>query len=474
MNMTIGAGQFRSLGRLAVFHSLSRGAGSPLRNALETAIVAIRRKTGISTLYVFLTGSLAGGTGAGMFADIAHLVRTLAEGQGIPAKIRGYFVLPQAFDGTVHSQTQQRDDLIAKSFAAMRENARFAALFNYAEGYPIQYECGATNDPVLGGHVRSTLFELLYYFDGKRGKNSLDQTRIESGVAPTVAEEITAMIDERASDTLEQVAANVSAGRTAYGLSPDVVTVGSIGTYTWILPIYDIVETWTHTLAREVLDFFLQPPLDDQPDERTFALRRIAEDKAGARDSLNGLEAARQFWERMEGIGSSLGSLSRDLGRIGGECLRGPEARKAQEDRIEKRTLEDWLSILSPQPGDDQHIDDVVRPKVEQVVQKFLEPQRVKVGGTFLKPTYIEAEILTSDTAKDKEEKKKPPSGSRTHSLSRHGVFQYAPGRCRYVGQPLRRRIQRRVERIYQLAGRTISPGSRNLCPADVEWRGCR
>jgi len=164
LNLTIGAGRFRQLGRLAVFYNLAMEAHSILRNALNTGILDIQRETGENNLYAFLTGSLAGGTGAGMFADVAHLIRALAGVLGVAARIRGYFILPQAFDGTTNVGVPQlRTDIIAKAFAAMRENSRFAAEFNYAEGYPMFYSCNENEgDAVLRGHIRSTLFELLY------------------------------------------------------------------------------------------------------------------------------------------------------------------------------------------------------------------------------------------------------------------------------------------------------------------------
>jgi thymidylate synthase len=413
LKMEMGAGRFRPLGRLAVFYSLSQGANSSIRNILERAVNGIRQK-GETTLYACLTGSFAGGTGSGMFADVAHLIRSIGAEKGITAKIRGYFVLPEAFSGTVSIRDQQYNDMLAKSFAAMREIARFGATFEYAEGYPMFYECGTgSGDPLLQRYVNSTLFELLYYFDGKRPRNSLHQVELENGVAPTIAEEILAMMDQSSGRILEEHAVNITADRNTFNVSNDVVTVGSIGSYTWVFPIYDIIESWTYRLAQDVLQFFLQPEGD--PDRRTSALVRLHAGKAGGRDSLYGEDAAVSFWDSAQTGENKLGSLPRDLGRtIGYQWTQGEQARKTVVDRLQQRSLDEWVTTLSPQRSEDSEIDPELRSEVERVLYKFLHPQRKNPVGGFLVfgKQYDLAVVPTSATLNEKEEKRDPKLGA--------------------------------------------------------------
>jgi hypothetical protein len=410
LNLTIGAGKFRPLGRLATFYNLTQGANSPLRNALNTAIQDIVRETGQRNVYAFLVGSLAGGTGAGMFADVAHLLRVLAVNLQASANIRGYFVLPQAFDGTVDAGvTQIRADIVAKSFAAMRENSRFASVFDFAAGYPVFYAGPDDNDPVLHEPIRSTLFELLYYFDGKRAQNTLEQVRIENGVAPTIADAIAAMIDDRAGHTLEEHKQNVTGDRNALNLTTDIVTVGALGTYSWVFPIYDIIEGWTHELASEVLDQLLPLEPQGKVDERTFTPTGLDDSSAGGRVSKNGVEAARAFWGTPDIGGIRLGALPRELGKLG-EQWQSEEARQQVINSLQTKMLDEWLALLAPQPGEDSTVDREIRPKIEKLLKEFLNPQ---TKGSIFRPRDQEhAAVLTTDTAKDKAEQKSPALGA--------------------------------------------------------------
>lgn len=143
-----GAGQLRQFGRLAIFKDVSAPANSSIRSLLNRAINDIRRTGHFETIDVFLVASVAGGTGAGMFTDIAYLVRQIAkEEHSLAIRLRGFLVLPEAFSAIPGGI---KDSMRARAFACMRENKRFMVDFDYAYGYPMYYHssgiggCGGT------------------------------------------------------------------------------------------------------------------------------------------------------------------------------------------------------------------------------------------------------------------------------------------------------------------------------------------
>ena len=214
-SITEGAGQFRQFGRTAVFHDVAAPANSRIYNTLQDAIGKLKRNNPTAkTLSVFLTGSLAGGTGAGMFVDIAHLIREIAAQPTVDFKvtIRGFLVLPDAFSHNVDAGMLR--SMYARAFAAMRENRRFTVNFDYAKGYPMHYHSGGGH-PLWHGSIKGRLFDILYYIDGQRERLPLGGISMNLGVAPTIADAIIANIDSKAGPTLIQHAVNVEQEATA-------------------------------------------------------------------------------------------------------------------------------------------------------------------------------------------------------------------------------------------------------------------
>ncbi len=118
-----------------------------IQHLLLTDMRAIR-SLGKDKLYVHVTGSLAGGTGAALFADVPHLVKQLAELAGFDSTpvVLGHFVLPEGFTGTPQVQLRApgvHEDFDARCFAALRELTRLQGQsIPQTEGYPISYVPG--------------------------------------------------------------------------------------------------------------------------------------------------------------------------------------------------------------------------------------------------------------------------------------------------------------------------------------------
>ncbi|KAB8335065.1 hypothetical protein SD80_001485 [Scytonema tolypothrichoides VB-61278] len=127
-----GAKGIRPVGRLAFFHNYQK-----IKIAIETAERRTRGnerlllKEGLKVeegLNVFVVGSLCGGTGSGMFLDVAYSLRHLYGSQG--AQIVGYLVIsPELYGNT--------PNMSANTYAALKElnyystpNTTFQAIYD--------------------------------------------------------------------------------------------------------------------------------------------------------------------------------------------------------------------------------------------------------------------------------------------------------------------------------------------------------
>lgn len=279
-NITDGAGQFRQFGRMAIFHDVAAPSNSRIYNPLQDAIVKLKtNNAGAKELHVFLTGSLAGGTGAGMFVDMAHLVRQIASQPTVDFKVvlRGFLVLPNAFSHNVEAGMLR--SMYARAFAAMRENRRFAVNFDYAKGYPMAYHSGGGH-PLWHGAVKGKLFDTLNYIDAQRERLPLSGTPMELGVAPTIADAIVASIDGEAGPILMRHTVNVeqeaNTRRERGDIKPGEALFGSIGTYSITFPIHQIMENWAHQLGLELLDILLKPEEKDSKSGIPIILQKNA------------------------------------------------------------------------------------------------------------------------------------------------------------------------------------------------------
>jgi serine/threonine protein kinase len=123
------SGGMRALGRLA-FVDNYRSIASRLRSELEacadpTALTEAAKRTGLGIRTnkprVYVITSLAGGTGSGMFLDLAYVVRTLLRQQGYDqAEVVGLFFLPVAQRGAAQATE------LGNAYAALTELNHFS------------------------------------------------------------------------------------------------------------------------------------------------------------------------------------------------------------------------------------------------------------------------------------------------------------------------------------------------------------
>ena len=119
--LTEGAGQVRSVSRLAFETAIRANKMEPLRQAIQSLFKVEENKLD-QALRVIITGSLAGGTGSGLVLPVAlyiqNYLRTAFPGNSTIT--RGFFLLPEVFYEVIQGQSE-RNNLKANAYAALRE-----------------------------------------------------------------------------------------------------------------------------------------------------------------------------------------------------------------------------------------------------------------------------------------------------------------------------------------------------------------
>ncbi|HOU00637.1 MAG TPA: tubulin-like doman-containing protein, partial [Anaerolineaceae bacterium] len=191
-----GAGRLRQFGRLAVFKDMQgEEAGSSVWSALRTAIEGVRVAVNEQrSLEIIVVGSFAGGTGSGLFIDIALILRLLARQLGVNHILRGMFALPSVFT------TNPDAEMKARSFAAWRELNRFMVV---DEDFPMPEIRYVPTNPNFRIQPDQRLFDACYLVDGKR-KGQPIAKEAKYGVFPMLAEFLSAILDEQAGTAYTQ------------------------------------------------------------------------------------------------------------------------------------------------------------------------------------------------------------------------------------------------------------------------------
>lgn len=248
-NLSAGAGAIRPLGRMGIFNDMAAPSTSQLWSKIMKAVREVKNQVnGERQLEIIIISSLAGGTGSGMFLDIANIVRNAAS-EVLAANfiVRGMFVLPRAF------RTNDRA-MQARAFAAWRELDRFMINDPDLGRKTIEY-----NDADSTFHMESgaRLFDVCYLLDPARDANPLTSYPPDQGIFPCLADIISAILDSTAGEKYtEWVTTNLAPG---YAKAAGKPLHSSIGAYTIQVPMYHMVQEAAHDLALQFLDELLQP-----------------------------------------------------------------------------------------------------------------------------------------------------------------------------------------------------------------------
>lgn len=350
-NLDVGAGRYRQFGRLGLFNRIQT-----VMTMLKTTMQAIHDMGG-NRLYVHIVGSLAGGTGAALFIDVAHMVKQIAPDLNFTQApvIFGHFVLSEGFRGTPQvnlSQPGIKADFEARCYAALRELTRLQGPVAKTKGYPIVYDPKGSG--AMRGTLKDSLYSAVYLYDGVRNNGALNTTTIENGLAPAIADAVVSYIDDLSGGAFCSHSVNYESFYSAHNIPEGEVTYGSIGTYTIELPIYHITEGWSHQLARQLLDTLLEP-LDR--DKTTGVPTRLVDDQPGSKKVDPKLEARK--WTKEEAT-----SMIARLADWGEQAGRGDRLRREAIDAVLATEASVWQHQLAPS---DPRFQDYVSEAVSEL-----------------------------------------------------------------------------------------------------------
>ena len=244
-----GAGRLRQFGRMAIFKDiLGQEAGSKIWRALHTAIEGVRSQTGEQRkLEIMVVGSFAGGTGSGMFIDVALILRMVAQKLNVHHVLRGFFALPSVFANA------PGEEMKARSFAAWRELNRFMVVDSDFPMPLIEY---VQDNNTFRIRPSQRLFDACYLVDGKRGGIPLAE-EAKYGAFPMVAEAVSAILDEEAgTDYTQWIFTNLA---PEYARRPETPMYSAVGAFTVQVPAYFVQEVSSHQFAQRLLQSILAP-----------------------------------------------------------------------------------------------------------------------------------------------------------------------------------------------------------------------
>ncbi|OLT26618.1 hypothetical protein BJF83_20545 [Nocardiopsis sp. CNR-923] len=187
-----GAGQFPTVGRAALFETFRSGIGpavAPLREAINR-IATSAGDLGVlggslpRSCDVFVSFSVAGGTGAGIFYDYLHLIARSFRGTGLRIKIYPLVLMPSAFDegfGGGRSARLNAGRALLDIFRLVDDqNGREASLTLAHEPVPVHsdHEGAAVHYPVEGRvEIMPSTVQTAFLFSRPTGTDREDLHR---------------------------------------------------------------------------------------------------------------------------------------------------------------------------------------------------------------------------------------------------------------------------------------------------------
>lgn len=265
-NLSRGAGQRRQFGRMALFLDLMAINANKVIGKISSALQGISSiQTKTQTVDIYLVSSTAGGTGSGMFIDMAHLSRVLSqrEMQNAQVTVRGFLVLQNTFQSVI-----KVDQVKPQAYAAVRELNRFMTMFS--EEYPINYSENQ-NVRELRTVYKSKLLDNCFFVDSDRIQSSMREEKPQYGVYPSVADCITMMLDPSAGDTFQQHYKNVNNRIVEIQKRKPFGMYSSLGVFSFILPVEDMVNACSLRFAEEFLNnYFVQRKMEKTTNRETY------------------------------------------------------------------------------------------------------------------------------------------------------------------------------------------------------------
>lgn len=253
-SVDVGAGQQRQMARLSLFWNVQNPATSVFHNKISAGIT---RAVGGGDLHLILIGSTVGGTGAGLFVDVAYLVRQLAPA-GTPCTVTAFLLVPEAFKEVPELKGNAFLQAQARSYACLREMEHFSVgLMGHTRGFRIIYNPASPLQAYQGHQgTLQKLLDAVYYIDGA---NRLNERRPESGTLPLLADIGLALLSDTGVNRQNHMLNVVTIGlgqapnQAAQELNDRSFSSGC-GTFSLILPMAQIVDALSWRSVSDVVE----------------------------------------------------------------------------------------------------------------------------------------------------------------------------------------------------------------------------
>lgn len=244
LQISRGTNQRRPIGRMALHLDLEHGPESSRLWSIVAESIEGLKAHGEPT--VFLATSATGGTGSGMFSDVAYLARKISHEHGA----RGVTVnLLLALQNTYAHQAKGLGFTTPNAFAALRELDRLLACRD--RRFTMQYSEDEENP--ANGRLDSPLLDNCYVFDADREYNSLVDELPRCGIYPAMADAIHTFLYATPGGAFDQelkqskVITELERESSGHGV------VSSLGTFVFRLPMYHFLQVFKIRLARELI-----------------------------------------------------------------------------------------------------------------------------------------------------------------------------------------------------------------------------
>lgn len=291
-----GSGQVRMFGRIGLYkgdnlHTTYRWLQQAAHDVSDPAswesFPGFEVDPGLQFVYVIC--SLCGGTGSGMFLDIAYLLRKIAGVDPSTRRFMGMFVLPEVYEPVVENAHIKR--IYANTYAALRE-------MDYLMNHPKRsYQIRGKDHTFVDFPRDVTPFDFVFLYSNKNKRGNVISQRQVSGDKPvavddrvaqyiseTIITDVLSPVTERSESILSNIFTSISEPETM-GDRTFHKTYSAVGVASVKVPPIDYFKDLVEMrLTDAVLDFLMRP--DPDVTERALAKEFFSETVGRTEDSL--------------------------------------------------------------------------------------------------------------------------------------------------------------------------------------------
>lgn len=291
-----GSGQVRMFGRIGLYkgenlHTTYRWLQQAAHEVSDPAAWEDYQDFKVdSTLqFVYIICSICGGTGSGMFLDVAYMLRKIVGVDPSTRRFIGMFVLPEVYEPVVENQHIKR--IYANAYASLRE-------LDYLLNSPKRsYVIRGKDHTFVDFQKDVPPFDFTFLFSNKNRRGAVISQRQVSGDKPVAADDrvsqymsetimtdVLSPLTERSESILSNIFTSISEPETVedrtFYKAYSAVGVSSVK----VPPLSYYEDMIEIKLTNAVIDFLLRP--DPDITEKALAKQFFAENLAKTEDAL--------------------------------------------------------------------------------------------------------------------------------------------------------------------------------------------